>query len=44
VGLESHLSSTIKMGWGSRIDVFFGKQMGAHLRLSSLLNGKGESV
>ena len=44
MGLESHLSSTIGMPRGSGIDVFFGKQMGVHLKLSSLLNGKGESV
>ena len=44
VGLESHLSSTIKMRWGSGIDVYFGKQMGVHLKLSSLLNGKDQSA
>ena len=44
MGLESYLSSTIGMPRGSGIDVFFGKQMGVHLKLSSLLNGKGESV
>jgi len=44
VGLESHLSSTIGMPQGSGIDVFFGKQMGVHLKLSSLRNGKGQSV
>jgi len=44
VGLESHLRSIIEMGWDSGIDVFFGKQMGVHLKLSGLLNSKGQSV
>ena len=44
VGLESHLRSTIEMRWDSGIDVFFGKQMGVHLKLSGLLNSKGQSV
>jgi hypothetical protein len=44
VGLESHLRSTIEMRRGSGIDVFFGKQMGVHLKLSGLLNGKGQSL
>ena len=44
VGLESHLRSTINAVGFSGIDVFFGKQMGVHLKLSGLLNGKGQSV
>ena len=44
VGLQLHLRSTIGMPRGSGADVFFGKQMGVHLKLSRLLNGKGESV
>jgi hypothetical protein len=44
VGLESHLSSTINAVGFSGIDVFFGKQIGVHPRLASLLNSKGQSV
>jgi hypothetical protein len=43
VGLKSHLRSTIN-GVGLWHRCFFRKTNGVHLKLSSLLNGKGESV